>query len=54
MNELLQKNKQFEWTPEAKAAFQELKRRFTEEPVQTLQNHFKLNAMPQNMHQEQS
>jgi len=33
MNELLQKNRQFEWTPEVQKAFNELKKRFTEEPV---------------------
>ena len=33
MNELLQKNKEFKWTPEAQAAFDELKKRFTEELV---------------------
>jgi len=33
MNELLQKDRQFKWTPEAQKAFDELKKRFTEEPV---------------------
>ena len=33
MNELLQKDRQFEWTPETQTAFKELKRQFTSEPV---------------------
>jgi hypothetical protein len=33
MNELLQKDRQFDWNPEAQKAFEELKKRFTEEPV---------------------
>jgi len=33
MNELLQKNRQFEWTPEVQKAFDELKKIFTEEPI---------------------
>lgn len=33
MNKLLKKDWQFEWTPEAQTAFDELKKWFTEEPV---------------------
>src|SRR5258708_3679107 len=33
MNELLQKDKKFKWTTETQTAFDELKKRFTEEPV---------------------
>jgi hypothetical protein len=33
MTELLEKNKQFEWTPACESSFQELKRRLTTAPV---------------------
>jgi hypothetical protein len=33
MTELLEKDKQFEWTPDCEASFQELKKRLTTAPV---------------------
>jgi hypothetical protein len=33
MTELLEKDKQFEWTPACEASFQELKKRLTTTPV---------------------
>jgi len=41
MNELLQKDQQFEWTPEAQVAFEKLKKWFTKEPVLIMPNHSK-------------
>jgi len=60
MNELLQKDKQFEWTLETQKAFEGLKKRFTEEPVLMMPDTMKpfqidkSNVMLQNMHQKQS
>ena len=36
MTELLEKNKEFKWTPEREASFQELKKRLTTAPVLTM------------------
>jgi hypothetical protein len=33
MTELLEKDKQFEWTPACEASFQELKKRLTSAPI---------------------
>jgi hypothetical protein len=39
LNDLLKKNKKFEWTDECQEAFDELKKRFTEEPVLMMPDH---------------
>jgi hypothetical protein len=41
LNELLKKDKKFDWTTECQTSFDELKRRFTEEPVLTMPDHTK-------------
>lgn len=42
MNKLLKKDQQFEWMPEAQAAFDELKKQFTKEPVLIMPDTLKL------------
>ena len=39
LNDLLKKDKTFEWTTECQRSFDELKKRFTEEPVLTMPDH---------------
>ena len=39
LNDLLKKDKTFEWTAECQQSFDELKKRFTEEPVLTMPDH---------------
>ena len=39
MNDLLKKDQRFEWTDDCQKAFDELKKRFTEEPVLMMPNH---------------
>ena len=39
LNDLLKKDKTFEWTAECQRSFDELKKRFTEEPVLTMPDH---------------
>ena len=41
LNGLLKKDQKFEWTPDCQKAFEELKKRFTEEPVLTMPDHTK-------------
>ena len=41
LNDLLKKDVKFEWTPACKKAFEELKKRFTEEPVLIMPDHTK-------------
>jgi len=39
LNELLKKDRKFVWTPECQSSFDEMKKRFTEEPVLAMPNH---------------
>jgi hypothetical protein len=39
LNDLLNKDKRFEWTDDCQKAFDELKKRFTEEPVLMMPDH---------------
>ena len=41
LNELLKKDRTFEWTQECQKSFDELKKHFTEEPILTMPNHTK-------------
>ena len=41
LNDLLKKDRKFEWTPDCQKAFEELKKRFTEEPVLIMPDHTK-------------
>ena len=41
LNELLKKDRTFEWTQECQRSFDELKKRFTEEPVLAMPDHTK-------------
>ena len=41
LNDLLRKDKKFEWTEECQKAFDGLKKRFTEEPVLMMPDHSK-------------
>ena len=41
LNDLLKKDRKFEWTPDCQKAFEELKKRFTEEQVLTMPDHTK-------------
>ena len=41
LNDLLKKDKKFGWTTDCQQVFEELKRRFTEEPVLTMPDHTK-------------
>ena len=41
LNDLLKKDRKFEWTPDCQKAFEELKKQFTEEPVLTMPDHTK-------------
>ena len=55
LNDLLKKDRTFEWTVECQRSFDELKKRFTEEPVLTMPDHSrpsKLKLMLRNTHQE--
>jgi len=39
LNELLKKDRKFDWTPECQSSFEEMKKRFTEEPVLAMPDH---------------
>ena len=57
LNELLKKDRIFEWTQECQNSFDDLKKRFTEESVLAMPitpSHFRSNALPLNMQLAQS
>ena len=53
LNDLLKKDQTFKWTDNCQKAFEELKKRFTEEPVLMMPDHSRSKQMPPNMQQGQ-
>ena len=49
LNELLKKDRTFEWTQECQRSFDKLKKRFTEEPILAMPDHTKSNVTLPNM-----